>query len=225
MSSTIISAITKANSRKSLFHFTRTTNLPAIAYLDKLLSSYALYPEFAGERRTTAKQVRYQNYQVTINAHLRISEEMIDPASTLEQFRACLDQHVFFWPTAKDCRKMVETYAGREPEQGFAVLEFDAISLLTAYFGRVKLSKYDSGSSPRFPKSCTYRKSPAMFLPLGQFQTINNNLVPTKPSDIKEVLIKDHVSDVSHYLRTLYMDDTRNVPPHWGAQTMPLASL
>jgi hypothetical protein len=161
-----ITAIIKAKRRKSLYHFTRVRNLPVIAHFDALLSSYKINPHFAGERRSEAKEVGYYEYSITINAHLRIPDSMIDTAITQEQFRACLDRHVFFWPTLKDCQKMMDTYTRREPDEGFAILEFDAYSLLLGHYSSVKLSKYDSGSSPRFPTRCFYKKSPDMFLPL-----------------------------------------------------------
>jgi hypothetical protein len=59
------------------------------------------------------------------------------------------------------------------------------------------LSKYDSGSSPRFPTHCSYKKSPSMFLPLSEFKSIMNNTVPVKASEIREVLIEDQVNNVS----------------------------
>src|SRR5690348_1136398 len=131
MSDANVTTITKAKSRKRLFHFTRARSLSAIAHFDALLSSYIINPFFAGDRRLYAEKVNYNEYSITINAHLRILNSMIDATITQEQFRACLDRHVFFWPTLRDCQKMMGTYARREPDEGFAVLEFDAYSLLS----------------------------------------------------------------------------------------------
>ncbi|MFD0682541.1 MULTISPECIES: DUF7002 family protein [unclassified Paenibacillus] len=221
----IIAAITKAKGRRSLYHFTRAKNLPAIAHFNALLSSYNLHPHFAGVRRTEAKEVDYNNYLITINAHLRIPDSMIAPGVTQEQFRACLDRHVFLWPTLRDCRKMVDTYARREPDEAFAVLEFDAFSLLLQHYSAGKLSKYDSGSSPRFPTHCTYKKSPAIFLPLSDFKSIINNTVPVKASEIKEVLIEDQVNNVSKYLRALYANNSKDTPECWSALLKPMDRL
>ncbi|KJB86068.1 hypothetical protein AZ66_20950 [Paenibacillus sp. E194] len=68
-------------------------------------------------------------YTMAINSHLGILESMLEPTYILQQFRACLDRHVFFWPTARDCLKMLDTYTSREPSEAFAVLQCDAYSL------------------------------------------------------------------------------------------------
>ncbi|BBH19723.1 hypothetical protein Back11_10680 [Paenibacillus baekrokdamisoli] len=221
----IITAITKAKGRKSLYHFTRVRNLPAIAHFDSLLSSYNINPHFAGERRSEAKEVNYDEYLITINAHLRIPDSMIAAACTQEQFRAYLDRHVFFWPTIKDCQKMLDSYTRREPDEGFAILQFDAYSLLLEHYSAVKLSKYDSGSAPRFPKHCSYKKSPEMFLPLNGFKRIMNNTVPTKASEIREVLIEDQVIKLSKYLRSVYVDNCNVVPECWRDLAKPQARI
>lgn len=225
MKDAVITAVTKAKSRKSLYHFTRVRNLPAIAHFDALLSSYNIDPHFSGERRSEAKEVIYDEFSITINAHLRIPDRMIDAAITQEQFRACLDQHVFFWPTLKDCLKMMDTYARRESDEGFAILEFDANSLLWENYSAVKLSKYDSGSSPRYPTHCSYKKSPAMFLPLNRFKSVWNNTVPVKASEIREVLIEERVKNVSNYLQSVYVDHREDVPDCWRSLVRPLADL
>src|SRR4051812_9967162 len=106
----ILVDITKSKGRKFLYHFTRVRNLAAIAHFDALMSSKHLNPELVGERRTEARLVNYQSYAITINAHLRIKETMFDPSVTQEQFRDCLDRHVFFWPTERDVLKMLDTY-------------------------------------------------------------------------------------------------------------------
>nr|WP_156043172.1 hypothetical protein [Paenibacillus sp. UNC451MF] len=189
--------------------------MQAIVQLDALFSSYKINPKSPGKRREEAQEINYSEHAITINAHLRIPERMIDPSSTLEQFRACLDRHVFFWPTLKDCQKMMDTYSRREPDEAFAVLEFDATSLLINHYSAVKLSKYDSGSSPRFPNNCSYRKSPDMFLPLRSFRTVTNGTVPTKVSEIKEVLIFDQVHNVSQYLQAVYVNKCIEIPEQW----------
>lgn len=100
-----ISAITKAQNRKSLYHFTRANNLPAIAHFDTLYSSYRIDPSQDGPRRLAPRHLNYQDQKVTINSHLRIADSMIDASTTQEEFRAFLDRHVFLWPTLKDCQK------------------------------------------------------------------------------------------------------------------------
>ncbi|TNJ67708.1 hypothetical protein FE784_02815 [Paenibacillus hemerocallicola] len=221
----IVAAITKTTNRRSLFHFTRADNLLAIARLDSLLSSSRIDPGLTGERRLQAMKVTSDKYSITINAHLKIPDIMMDASITQEQFRTCLDRHVFFWPTLKDCRKMMDTYARREPEERFAVLEFDAYFLMTGHFSAVKLSKYDSGSAPRFPKTCSYRKSLEMFLPLDQFKLVSGSIVPTKASEIREVLIEDRVMNVSDYLQAVYVDRCEDAPMLWRKWIRPLAEL
>ncbi len=137
---------------------------------------------------------------MTLNSHLRIADSMIDPSTTQEQFRAYIDQHVFFWPTLRYCREMLAMYTRREPDEGFAILEFDAYRLLSESGDNVYVSKYDSGSSPRFPARCSYKKSMEMFLPLREFENTDSRLVPTKASEIKEILIRDEITHLSDYL-------------------------
>ncbi|SDN69163.1 hypothetical protein SAMN04487897_10499 [Paenibacillus sp. yr247] len=225
MSDAVVNTITKSKSRKYLYHFTRVRNLQAIAHFDALFSSHKINPFFAGDRRLKAEIVNYHDYSITINAHLRISNSMIDASITQEQFRACLDRHVFFWPTLRDCQKMMSTYARRESNEGFAVLEFDAYSLLSEHYSAVKLTKYDSGSSPRFPTRCSYKKSLDLFLPLNQFKIVLKNSVPTKTSEIREILIEDQVNCVSKYLQSVYVDKYEDAPECWISLTRPFADL
>lgn len=150
---------------------------------------------------------------------------MIDPSTTQAQFRAILDLHVFFWPTLRDCQKMMDTYVRREPEEGFAVLKFDANELLSKHCASTKLSKYDLGSSPRFLTNCSYKKSEEMFLPLHEFKRLTNRIVPTKASEIKEVLIADKVHDVSNNLLAVYVEDYHSVPERWRKFVRPWQDL
>ncbi|MCG7406637.1 hypothetical protein MH117_04345 [Paenibacillus sp. ACRRX] len=222
MPSDTIAEITKSNNRKLLYHFTRARNLPAIVHFDALFSSNHIYPQNAGKRRLALKEINYMGYLMVMNSHLRIPDSMIDPAYTQEQFRACLDRHVFFWPTWKDCQKMIDTYKKREPDEQFVILVCDAYSLLLAHAGRVKLSKYDSGSAPRFPKHCTYRKSPHLFLPLEDFKKRMHKQVPVTASEIKEVLVESQVFNLSAYIRAVYTGDLTFIPECWGHLTKPL---
>ncbi|OCT14190.1 hypothetical protein A8709_25490 [Paenibacillus pectinilyticus] len=171
------------------------------------------------------QEVVHEGQTIILNAHLRIPDSMIDPSTTQEQFRASIDRHVFFWPTLRDCLKMLDTYARREPGEGFAVLKCDAQSLLLDHYDSARLSKYDSGSSPRYPNNCTYKKSQDMFLPVDSFQEINKHLVPTKASEIKEVLIEGKVSHLSKYVEEVYADDVQRVPERWRELTQPLQDL
>ncbi|MGG6311666.1 DUF7002 family protein [Paenibacillus macerans] len=221
----IIAAITKAKGRKSLYHFTRTGNLPAMAHDDALLSSYRIHPQAAGIRRVNPVTTRWGGLDRTVNANLRIPASMIDESSTLDEFRNYLDRHVFFWPTLNDCRKMLETYTRREPEESFAVLEFDAASLLAEHAADVKLSKYDSGSSPRFPARCSYKKSPDMFVPMSLFGMPTKSSVPTRASDIREVLVEGQVKHLARHLKSVYVSPVEAVPPAWAGIARPLGNF
>lgn len=225
MREAIVAEITRTVNRKSLFHFTRAENLTAIAHFDSLWSSSRIDPRLTGERRLRAMKVTSDEYSMTINAHLKIPDIMMDASITQEQFRTCLDRHVFFWPTLKDCRKMMDTYARREPEERFAVLEFDANCLMIGNYSAVKLSKYDSGSAPRFPKTCSYRKSLEMFLPLDQFKLVSSTVVPSNASDIREVLIEDRVMNISDCLQSVYVDRCEEAPMLWRSLARPMAEL
>ncbi|MCC2684340.1 MAG: hypothetical protein K0R75_1239 [Paenibacillaceae bacterium] len=210
-----IFAITKSAGRKSVYHFTRAKNLSSIAHFDSLWSSHRILPDSNGERRLATKEVCIGPFELKVNPHLRIPANLMEEDCTVEQFRAFLDRHVFFWPTRQDCLKMLTTYQRREPSEHFAILELEASPLLMAHWKSVRLSKYDSGSSPRFPKNCNYRKSPAMFVPLADFGRKTNNSIPVKPSEIKEILIENETSSITHFLRALYCDHPEDIPSEW----------
>lgn len=223
MNPSLIDAITKSPLRTSLYHFTRAANLPALAALDALYSSAMLSPAHAdGERRTRAQQVSYAGQSAVLNAHLRIRPEAMAPGTTIEEFRRCLDRHVFLWPTWRDCLAMAAMYSRREPGEPFAVLKLDARQVLAAHFTRIRLSKYDSGSSPRFPHRMLYRKSCAMLLPLAEFMSVTGHAIPAKPSEIKEVLVEGSLAPISRYLEAVYCSQPRLVPELWLPLCEPL---
>ncbi|MFS0722496.1 DUF7002 family protein [Paenibacillus sp. 1P07SE] len=221
----IITAITRSSSRKHLYHMTRVTNLAHIALTDKLLASSRMVPQLSGTIRDRPVEVAIDAYTVTVNAHLRIPEAMMAPGISRAAFHAYLDKHVFCWPTKRDCRYMIDSYGRREPSETVAVMELEAASLLMDHGRRVKLSRYDSGSAPRYPGRCSYRKSPAMFVRLESFGRREAPWVPTIPSQIREVLIEEEVGPLSDYISTLYCDEWKAVPACWQNIRKPLSAL
>lgn len=217
--------ITRAPGRRFLYHFTRTANLAMIAERDSLLSSRLISGEESGERRTKLVRVALGQGSARLNPHLQIMPQMFAAGTTAEIFRAYLDRHVFFWPTLRDCRCMMAAYARREPEESFTVLQFDALSTLIRHAPLVKLSKYDSGSSPRYPGRTSYRKSLAMFLPLGQFPGNAALAQPERPGDIREVLIENRVEQLNTALVAVYTDNRTCVPANWLDRHQPYALL
>jgi hypothetical protein len=217
--------ITRAPGRRSLYHFTRTANLAMIAEQDSLLSSRLISGEESGERRTQLMPVALGQGIALLNTHLRIVPQMFAAGTTSEVFRAYLDRHVFFWPTLRDCRYMMASYARREPEESFTVLQFNALSILTRHAHLVKLSKYDSGSSPRYPERTSYHKSLAMFLPLGQFPGSAAMAQPERPGDIREVLIENRVEQLNSALVAVYTHNRAHVPANWLDRHQPYALL
>jgi hypothetical protein len=215
MNYSIIDKITKSSKRKSLYHFTRLSNLHSIAYFDALFSCHKVDPSLSSQRREATMQAKFDGQIFTANPHLRIVDRMMAPGTTQQEFRAYLDQHVFLFPNKRNCLYMMRTYRRREPNESFIILEFDAASLLYDYYYKVKLSKYDSGSSPRFPNRCSYRKGIEMFLPINQFESVKNNLVPTTASEIYEVLVEDEIRNLSKYLRVLYCSNTAEILEKW----------
>jgi hypothetical protein len=220
-----IFAITKSAGRKSVYHFTRAKNLSAIAHFDSLWSSHRILPDSEGERRLATREVCFGRFEITVNPHLRIPADLMEGDCTVEQFRAFLDRHVFFWPTRQDCLKMLTTYQRREPSEHFAVLELEASPLLLAHWKSVRLSKYDSGSSPRFPKNCMYRKSPDMLVPLADFGHKNNYSIPVKPSEIKEILIENQACSITHFLKAVYSDNLIDIPSDWSGMSKIMDEL
>jgi hypothetical protein len=215
MNVSVVKKITNSSKRKSLFHFTRVRNLASIAHLDVLYACLEVDPSLSNERRVVRKEIQFHGHVFVANAHLRISDQVMDPQTTHEEFHTYLDQHVFFWPTQRDCLKMLQIYSKREPDEAFAILQLDAEALLSDCYDAVKLSKYDSGSSPRYPNRCSYKKSLQMFLPLNQFEIARENDVPTKPSEIREVLVEEKVPNLSQYLEAIYCESSEGLAARW----------
>ncbi|MBM7566412.1 DUF7002 family protein [Paenibacillus sacheonensis] len=225
MDESIVRKITKSSKRKSFFHFTRVRNLPSMAYLDALYSTGKADEALARQIRTERQEIQIHGHAFVANAHLRIADQVMDAGMTHERFHAYLDRHVFLWPTQSDGLKMLEMYTRRERHEDFAILQLDAQSLLKDFYDRIKLSKYDSGSSPRYPARCSYKKSLRMFLPLDRFGQAMEKDVPTKPSEIKEVLVEEQITGLSRYLQAVYSKETGDIPGNWSRLARSLADF
>lgn len=225
MSEAIIEKITRL--RPLLYHFTRSANLASIIRTNSLLAASVLHPQSTGERRTSPVEVPQNNGEASavLNPHLRIADSMMAEGVSQEEFRWWLNRHVFFWPTARDCRQMLQVYRRREPAGRFCVLALDTRLLLAAHSASARLTKYDSGSSPRFPHRCSYRKSPEMFLPLDRFGSSVRTDTPASVPEIKEVLVDGQVSGVSQLLRAVYSDADEALPADWDRLRQPLEDL
>lgn len=216
-----------ARLRPLLYHFTRSANLAYIIRTNSLLSASALHPQSAGERRTSPVEVPQNGGEARaiLNPHLRIADSMMAEGVSQEEFRSWLNRHVFFWPTARDCRQMLEVYRRREPAGRFCVLALDTRLLLAAHSASARLTKYDSGSSPRFPHRCSYRKSPDMFLPLDRFGSSTRTDTPASVPEIKEVLVDSRITGVSQLLRTVYVGADEALTAGWDRLRQPLEDL
>ncbi|MDF2935683.1 MAG: hypothetical protein K0Q90_1056 [Paenibacillaceae bacterium] len=214
-----------ARLRPLLYHFTRVANLESIIRTNRLMSAKALDPLAPGERRTHPVEVGWSGGAAILNSHLRIADSMMADGISQEEFRSWLNRHVFFWPTARDCRQMLEVYRRREPNGRFCVLALDTRSLLSAHYAAVRLTKYDSGSSPRFPHRCSYRKSPEMFLPLDRFGSSIRTDTPASVPEIKEVLVDGGVTGVAQLLRTVHVQAGEKLPSGWSHMRRPLEEL
>ncbi|MNC05268.1 hypothetical protein D3C75_527370 [compost metagenome] len=225
MNESIIEKI--AHRRPLLYHFTRTANLASITRSDQLLSARELAPLAPAERRTNPVEVVRDSGadRAILNPHLRIADSMLAEGVSQEEFRRWLNRHIFFWPTAKDCRQMLEVYRRREPSGRFCVLALDTRLLLAAHYAAVRLTKYDSGSSPRFPHRCSYRKSPEMFLPLDRFGSSTRTDTPVSVAEIKEVLVDGQATGVAQLLRAVYADADEELPADWNHMRRSLADL
>ncbi|MNU02974.1 hypothetical protein D3C72_2468450 [compost metagenome] len=49
--------------------------------------------------------------------------------------------------------------------------------------------------------------------------------MPTKASEIREVLIEDRIMNISTYLTAVYIDHSEDVPECWRHLKRPLADL
>ncbi len=222
---TIVNKVTRSKLRGSLYHVTRMSNLQSMASADALFAAGLIEPLLSFQCRSAMKQVYYNNHSITLNAHLQIPNSVMDPLITQLEFFAFIDQHVFLCPTKQEARKFLGNYSRREPDESFAVLKFNANTLLKANFNAVKLSKYDSGSAPRFPNRCKYKKCIAMFLPLQQFGSVHDSLVPDKPSDIHEVLVTGEVPKLTRHIEAVYCEQVERVPDRWKPYWRPLQDL
>ena len=54
-----------------------------------------------------------------------------------------------------------------------------------------------------------------MFLPLDQFEIVRENDVPSKPSEIREVLVEKKVTNLSRYLQAIYCKNSKEIPEGW----------
>lgn len=221
----IVSKITKSEKRRSLYHFTRVRNLASIAHLDALYSCIEADPALAANSRGSRQELELHGHVFIANAHLRIADQVMDAGTTQREFQQYLDRHVFFWPTRRSCQKMLEIYSKREPGEGFAVLQLDAQSLLTDFFDQVKLSKYDSGSSPRYPARTFYKKSLNMFLPIKRFEAVSEHVLPAKPSEIFEVLVEGKVTNLTRYLQGIYSKHEADIPERWRGYARSLQAF
>jgi hypothetical protein len=190
-----------------------------------LYSSGLVDTDSTGKRRVTRLEKEINGKMMILNSHLHIANSMMDPDTNLNQFRSFLDKHVFFWPTLRNCQKMIGMYGRREPDEAFVVLKFDAYLLLRDHYKSVRLSKYDSGSMPRYPSRCSYRKSLRMFLSLDEFKHSNNNLVPTRPFEIYEILISGKVDNLSSYLQAIYGGEANPSNPNWKKYYRPWSEI
>lgn len=214
-----------AGRRPLLYHFTRVANLPSIIRSDRLLSASALQPGGPDTRRTQPVGVCHPAGKAILNPHLRIADSMMAEGVSQEEFRSWLNRHVFFWPTARECRQMLEVYRRREPESRFCVLALDTRQLLAAHYANIRLTKYDSGSSPRFPHRCSYRKSPGLFLPLHQFGSSTRADTPATVPEIKEVLADGGVAGIAQLLRAIYIQEDEELPAGWTRLRRPMEEL
>lgn len=221
----IISLVTRSNSRKSLYHFTRMSNLTSMASSDSLFSANKSRPLAVYQKRATPVKLSFQDQIITLNAHLKIVDSAIHPDLTQLEFFAYIDHHVFFCPTVREVHKFLANYSRREPKESFAILQFNAQSLLLDHFNSVKLSKYDSGSSPRFPNRSTYKKSLDMFMPLREFGSRHDHLIPMKSSEIREILIVHEVEHITKHLEAVYVNLRENVPLSWRKLWVPLTEI
>lgn len=214
-----------ARMRPLLYHFTRVANLPSIISSDRLLSANSLHPCGPDNRRTQPVEILHPAGIAILNPHLRIADSMMAEGVSQEDFRSWLNRHVFFWPTVRDCLQMLEVYRRREPNSRFCVLALDTRLLLAAHYANIRLTRYDSGSSPRFPHRCSYRKSPELFLPLHQFGSSTRADTPASVPEIKEVLADGRVTGIAQLLRVIYIQPGEELPDSWSRLRRPLEDL
>ncbi|QSO53005.1 hypothetical protein JZ785_03620 [Alicyclobacillus curvatus] len=86
-----------------------------MAASDALYASDAVHSNPHGEWRREKESHEVHGNQVTLNAHLYISPEIMASNTSVEEFRAFLDHHVFLWPTLRLCGQMLQMYIRREP--------------------------------------------------------------------------------------------------------------
>lgn len=211
----IVNSLTHLDHRHYFYHYTDARNIHSIFNKNALYSCQAIDPTLSLTRRVQSTQTTLDGITMYANDQLRIAESMFQEGTTPQQFRTHLDQHVFFWPTLTNLKKMLESYQKRQPGAEKIVFKINARQLLIDYFHDVFLSKYNSGSSPLYPSSCNYRKSTAMFLPINNFRNPANLAQPSSVAEVYEVLVRGRVENLDTYINTIYCGSVDSLPEDW----------
>ncbi|WP_288185008.1 hypothetical protein [uncultured Sporomusa sp.] len=210
-----IEDVIKDDSYSNLYHYTDLRNLESIYYFNKLISCAIASPSLSVSRRKCPQEINYQGHVFIANDQLPISETIMEYGCLVQQFRQFLDRHVFFWLRRNDCRIMYKSYARRNHNKQAVIFVLNSRLLIQHNFHRIKLCKYNSGSSPLYPQTCNYRKSPNIFVQASEFGLTSNSTHPSKANDIKEILVEDQVADLSIYIQQIYTSSNSVLPDPW----------
>lgn len=64
-----------------------------------------------------------------------------------------------------------------------------------------------------------------MLLPLQRFRLDHNPALPSKASEIREILVEQQVNHLSSYLLGLYTNQLEGLPEQWSSLARPLSDL
>ncbi|MBC9784988.1 hypothetical protein H1S01_10755 [Heliobacterium chlorum] len=209
----------------SLYHYTDIQNLESIQSSNTLISCNSVDPNLSKDRRSKPIETIYNEKTFIANDQLEIVNSMFADGITPHDFRKFLDRHVFFWLNKGDCLSMFGSYKRRIPQKKAAIIVFNAQTILSACWDSTKFCKYNSGSSPQNPSSCTYKKNFDIFLPANCLGTNRCPHVPTKVSEIKEVLVESKVMNLSDHVEKVFTESVDQIPRDWQDYYCPISNF
>ncbi len=131
--------------------------------------------------------------------HKKLAHCLID--MSVPEWLATLDSRVFFWPTEKRVRTLLNarTYRGRK----HLVIAVDTAAVLESYESTVELSPINSGSTSYDAKPRGHRT----FLPLSEYPFEERRQIRGRNEAVAEVTVRHSVPEVEELVTDRWMAD------------------
>jgi hypothetical protein len=214
-----ISPVELAATYPRLYHMADTDAWPGIA-AHGLLSTAAIFEKCAvpaGERRRLQAKPRSDLVRFTANGHQFIVRDqkplndkklarcLID--MTVPEWLAMLDSRVYFWPTEKRVRTLLNAraYRGRR----HLVIAVDTAQLLDRHGEAVELSPINSGSTAYDAKP----RGSRTFLPLAEYPFEERRRIRGRREAVAEVTVRYAVPQIDEMITGRWLADTQSWQP------------